>query len=79
MKWILKHLRLVIVVVTVAVTAIIVSAVMISSYVSYKNYEKKYYANDLRNYSEFKHNDWLNEEEIPVLLNSKENKTIWWD
>ena len=47
MKWILKHLRLVIVVVTVAVTAIIVSAVMISSYASYKNYEKKYYANDL--------------------------------
>lgn len=47
MNWILKHLRLLIVVVTVAVTAIIVSAVMISSYVSYKNYEKTYYANDL--------------------------------
>ena len=47
MKWILKHLKLLITVVVLGVTAIVVSAVMISSYVSYKNYEKTYYANDL--------------------------------
>ena len=47
MKWILKHLRLLTTIVVFGVTFIIVGIVMLVSYTSYKNYEKKYYQNDL--------------------------------
>ena len=47
MKWILKHIRLLVIILVVAVTAVIVGVVMLNSYNSYKNYEKKYYQNDL--------------------------------
>ena len=47
MKWILKHLRLFTALVVFGVTFIIVGIVMLVSYTSYKDYEKKYYQNDL--------------------------------
>lgn len=47
MKWILNHLKTFAAIVVFGLTAIIIGVVMISSYTSYKNYEKTYYANDL--------------------------------
>ena len=47
MKWILKHLRLFTGIIVFGVTFIIVGIVMLVSYNSYKDYEKKYYQNDL--------------------------------
>ena len=47
MKWILNHLKIVLAILTFGITAIIVTVVMVSSYTSYKNYEKTYYKNDL--------------------------------
>ncbi|MBO6262301.1 MAG: hypothetical protein J6N95_06840 [Bacilli bacterium] len=47
MKWFLKHFKIALAILMFGVTAIVVSVVMISSYTSYKNYEKTYYANDL--------------------------------
>lgn len=47
MKWFLKHFKVALAILMFGVTAIVVSVVMISSYTSYKNYEKTYYANDL--------------------------------
>ena len=47
MKWILNHLKIVAAILVFGITAVIIGAVMISSYTSYKNYEKKYYENDL--------------------------------
>ena len=47
MKWILNHLKIVAAILVFGITAVIIGAVMIGSYTSYKNYEKKYYENDL--------------------------------
>lgn len=47
MKWILKHLRLFTGIIVFGVTFIIVGIVMLVSYNSYNDYEKKYYQNDL--------------------------------
>ena len=46
-KWILKHFKISLAVLMFGVTAIVVTIVMVSSYTSYKSYEKTYYANDL--------------------------------
>lgn len=46
-NWILDHLRLFTAIVVFGVTVIVVGIVMITSYTSYKNYEKTYYQNDL--------------------------------
>ena len=47
MKWILNHLKIVAAILVFGITFIIVGVVMLVSYNSYKDYEKKYYANDL--------------------------------
>ena len=47
MKWILKHLRLFTALVVFGITFIIVGITILVSYNSYKDYEKKYYQNDL--------------------------------
>ena len=47
MKWILNHLKIVAAILVFGITFIIVGLVMLNSYNSYKDYEKKYYANDL--------------------------------
>lgn len=47
LNWVLAHLRLVIVLSVVTVTLVVVGSVMLSSYVSYKNYEAQYNADDL--------------------------------
>ena len=47
MKWILKHLRLFAALVVFGITFIIVGITILVSYTSYKDYEKKYYQNDL--------------------------------
>ena len=47
MKWILNHLKIFAAIIVFGLTAIIIGVVMLTSYTSYKNYEKTYYANDL--------------------------------
>ena len=47
MKWILNHLKIVAAILVFGITAVIIAGVMLGSYASYKDYEKKYYANDL--------------------------------
>ena len=47
LSWIVNHLRLVITLSVVAVTLVVVGSVMLSSYISYKNYETQYNADDL--------------------------------
>ena len=46
-KWILNHLKTVVAVLAFTITIVIVGSVMLSSYISYKNYEKDYYQKDL--------------------------------
>ena len=47
MKWILNHLKIVAAILVFGITFIIIGVVMLTSYNSYKDYENKYYANDL--------------------------------
>lgn len=47
MKWVFRHFRGLLAILMFGVTAIVVGVVMLSSYTSYKAYEKQYYANDL--------------------------------
>ena len=47
MKWIINHLKMLLAIVTFSVTAIIIGVVMLTSYTSYKSYEKDYYVKDL--------------------------------
>ena len=46
-NWFLRHMRLTAAIGIFGITFIIIGIVMLSSYTSYKNYEKTYYANDL--------------------------------
>ena len=46
-NWFLRHMRLTAAIAIFGVTFIVIGCVMLSSYTSYKNYEKTYYANDL--------------------------------
>ena len=47
MKWIIKHLKLLLAILTFGVTAVIIGVVMLTSYTSYQKYEKEFYKNDL--------------------------------
>ena len=47
LTWILNHLKLVLGIVTILVTATVVGLVMLNSYTSYQAYEERYNANDL--------------------------------
>lgn len=46
-KWILNHLKLIVALLAFTITLVTLGTIMLSSYISYKNYEKDYYQKDL--------------------------------
>lgn len=46
-KWILKHLKLTTAILAFTITLVTLGSIMLSSYISYQNYEKEYYQKDL--------------------------------
>ena len=46
-NWIVNHLKVVLAIVTFSITFVVIGVVMLNSFTSYQNYEKRYDANDL--------------------------------